>query len=351
MSFFISEDIPLPVIPKWGFWVKFLTSPIIVLIGIIGNALSFLVMKTKPLRRKSYSHYLCALAVFDTLTLIIRQVENVDEYLISHKQTTGVFQHFNSGSCKAYNFTVHVITLMCSWLVVFMAVERVVAVCFPFKKVYFRKETGAAVAIILLFVFSCLTQSFRFFMVEHIVYDDRNDVRDCLAANEYIEIYTSLDVYFFLWTLIFVLPVFFIIICNSIVLFHIIKVKKDLIKEENFLTYSNGRARERRQKSTVMLLIVTFVYMLTLLPLFTLSLIIDVTIKVGSLETARNTYVALRPYMDVSISVSLLNYSGNFFIYVLSGKRFRYELQTLLLRNRPLKRGSTARSTREELFR
>jgi hypothetical protein len=123
------------------------------------------------------------------------------------------------------------------------------------------------------------------------------------------------------------------------------------VKEENYLTYRNGRARERRQKSTAMLLIVTFMYIFTLFPLFTLSLIVDITIKIGSLDTARNTYVALRPFVDVSVSISLLNYSGNFFIYILSGKRFRYELQKLFKKSKPVKRCSTARSTREELFR
>lgn len=345
------SDFPLPSIPKWGFWTKFLSTPIIAFIGIVGNVLSFIVMKTKTLRHKSYSHYLCALAVFDTLTLIIRQIESVDEYFVSHKKTGGMFQHFSDNSCKLYNFTVHVITLMCSWLVVFMAVERVIAVCFPFKKVYFRKETGAAVAIGALFIIVCFTQSFRFLMIEHIIYDEEYDIKDCLASEEYIEIYTSLDVYFFLWTLVFVLPVVLIIICNSFVLFHIFKVKKDLSKEENYLTYRNGRARERRHRSTVMLLIVTFMYIVTLLPLFTLSLIVDVTIKVGSQERARNTYVALRPFIDVSVSISLLNYASNFFIYVLSGKRFRFELGTLFVKKKVVKRSFTARSTKELLFR
>ncbi|XP_053376560.1 growth hormone secretagogue receptor type 1-like [Mercenaria mercenaria] len=307
-------------------------------------------MKTKPLRHKSYSHYLCALAVFDTLTLIIRQAESVDEYLVSYRKTSGIFHNFSDSSCKLYNFTAHVITLMCSWLVVFMAVERLIAVCFPFKKFNLRKETGAAIAIAVLFIIVCSTQSFRFFMIEHTIYDEDNNIRDCLATTEYIEIYTSLDVYFFLWTLVFVLPVAFIIVCNSFVLYHIFRVRKDLHKEDNYLTYRNGRARERRNRSTWMLLIVTFMYIITLLPLFTLSLIVDVTIKVGSLETARNTYIALRPYIDISVSVSLLNYAANFFIYVLSGKRFRFELQKLFTKQRVVTRSFTVRSTREEYF-
>ena len=338
----------IPFVPKWGFWTKFLLTPIIVLVGITGNVLSFIVMKTKTLRHKSYSHYLCALAVFDTLTLIIRQVESVDEYLVSHLKSPGVFQTFDNGSCKFYNFTAHVITLLSSWLVVLMAVERLLAVCFPFTKVYFRKETGAALAIVILFLTVCLSQSFRFVMIEHAVYDDKRDIQSCLATPEHREIYTSLDVYFFLWTLVFILPVASIIICNSFVLYHIFRVRKDLHKDDSCHTYRNDKARGRRHRSTCMLLIVTSTYIVTLLPLFTLSLIVDVTIKVGSLETARNTYIALQPYIDISVSVSLLNYAVNFFIYVLSGKRFRYELKKIFTKRRVIKRSFAARSTREE---
>ncbi|XP_060569309.1 FMRFamide peptide receptor frpr-18-like [Ruditapes philippinarum] len=343
-------DYPIPVIPKWGFWAKFLSTPVIVLVGIIGNVLSFLVMKTKTLRRKTYSHYLCALAVLDTFTLIFRQVESVDEYFVSYRKTKGIFQNFDDGSCKLYNFLAHVITLMCSWLVVFMAVERVVAVRYPFKRVYFRRETGAGVAICILFVVVCLTQSFRLFMIEHIVYDEQNNIHDCLASDMYIEIYTSLDVYFFLWALVFVLPVVLITVCNITVICHIIRVRKDLRMKDDYLTYKVDRARWRRNRSTVMLLIVTFLYIITLLPLFTLSLIVDVTIKVGSIETARNTYVALRPFIDLSVSISLLNYAVNFFVYILSGKRFRYELRKLFIKKRFIKRRFTVKSTREEIL-
>lgn len=313
--------------------------------------MSFIVMKTKTLRHKSYSHYLCALAVFDTLTLIIRLLESVDEYYVSNLKVKGVFQEFNNSACKLYNFITHVIALMCSWLVVFMALERVFAVCFPFKKTAFRQQTGAAVAICLLFVIVCVSQSFRFIMIEHITYDDQKNILDCLAVDDYLDIYTSLHVYFFQWTLVFVLPVIIIAVSNSIVLHHIFKVRKELSKEENYLTYRHGRALERRHRSTCMLLIVTFAYIITLLPLFALSLIVDVTIKVGDIETARNTYIALIPFLDSAVSISMLNYAINFFIYVVSGKRFRFELRSLFAKKRQVTRSFTLRNTREEYIR
>ncbi|XP_045171298.2 cysteinyl leukotriene receptor 1-like [Mercenaria mercenaria] len=311
-----------------------------------------MVMKTKALRHKSYSHFLCALAVFDTLSLIIRQIESVDEYYVSHLAKPGVFQYFDSLSCKLYNYMAHVITLMSSWLVVFMALERLIAVCFPFKNAALRRQTGALAAICILLVVILISQSFRFIMVEYLVYDLEYGIWDCLAGQNYIELYTSLDVYFFQWALVFVMPVVLIIICNSMVIYQIFKVKREVHRTERSMTRRQSGGGGKKTRSTGMLLTVTFTYILTLLPLFTLSLIVDLTIKLGDVETARHLYLTLTPFIDMCVSISLLNYAVNFFVYVLSGKRFRFELQRLLRRRNNIRtRTFTARSTREEILR
>ena len=114
---------PFVINEEWGFWFKIISTPIIVLVGIIGNSLSLLVMRSDALKNKSYSHYLCALAVFDTLTLIINLIATVDEYYMYYS-LPGIFHNFTNFSCKLYNFLSHVITLMSSWIIVLMAVVR-----------------------------------------------------------------------------------------------------------------------------------------------------------------------------------------------------------------------------------
>ena len=44
---------------------------VLTVVGVVGNALALLVLSTDLYSRKSYSHFLRALAVFDSLTLII----------------------------------------------------------------------------------------------------------------------------------------------------------------------------------------------------------------------------------------------------------------------------------------
>jgi hypothetical protein len=248
---------------------------------------------------------------------------------------------------------------MCAWLVVLMAFERLMAMCFPFKNTVLRKQNGAPIVIGALLGLALISQSFRFVMIDHIMYDPENNIWDCLAGINYVTIYTSLNVYFFQWTLIFVLPVFCILACNSLVLCRIFMIKRELQNKEKGLDNRYKRTWNKKNRSTCMLLTVTFTYILTLLPLFTLSLIVDLTIKLGDLNTARETFFALSPYIDLCVPISLLNYAVNFFIYILSGKRFRFELVRSLARSLAGKRVSrrsytgtgTGRSTREELLR
>lgn len=308
-------------------------------------------MKSKALRHKSYSHFLCALSLFDTLTLLTRLAGTVDEYYI-HESEPGLFNSFNNVTCKLYNFVVHVITLMSAWIVALMAIERLIAVCTPFKKAFLRTQCGSVSAILILFVIVCISQSFRLVMINHLMYDENQSIKDCLAAQEYVSIYTGLQVYYYLWTLIFLLPVGVVVVCNSLVLRQIFRVRREFYKETNSTV---NRTVRKRQRSTYMLLFVTFAYVVTLLPMFLLTFIIDVSIKVQNKEKAGHLFLVLSPYLNLTECIALLNYAMNFFIYVVSGRSFRFEFRRKCILTKRLveKRsfGGRTRSTREEFLR
>ncbi|XP_052777869.1 growth hormone secretagogue receptor type 1-like [Mya arenaria] len=330
-------DLGEPV--NWGFWMKTVLTPLIVTAGIIGNILSLVVMKSKALRHKSYSQYLSALAVFDNLTLIIRQIRSVDEYFKTNCSSGVIFHNFDDFGCKIFNFTEHICYLMSSWLIVLMALERLIAVCMPFKRFLIRRRSGATLAIIALFVAICLSQAFRLVMVEQL------ESRNCGASDSFIELYSNLHIYFYHMTLTFILPVTFVLVCNGLVLYQIFKIRHEInsrAEQKN----RHHRAMRKTHRTTCMLLTVSFTYLGTLLPLLTLSLILDMIVKARGRD-AYSFYVAVTPYLDVAIVISLLNYAANFFIYILSGKNFRYELRKNFHRQRISMRSLTVRSTKE----
>ena len=331
--------------------MKIVTTPIIVVIGVIGNTLSFLVMKSKPLRHKSYSHYLCALSLFDTLTLLTRFTGALDEYYI-HESQPGLFNNFTDVTCKLYNFFAHVVALMSAWIVTLMAIERLIAVCLPFKKTFLRTQCGSVTTIVILLCCVCTSQAFRLFMIKHVIYDKSHSIKDCLASEEYVSIYTGLQVYYYLWTLIFILPVGVVLVCNSLVLRQILRVRREFYRETNSTV---NRTVRQRQRSTYMLLFVTFAYVFTLLPMFLLTFIIDLSIKVQSKERAGHIFVVLSPFLNLTECIALINYGMNFFIYVVSGKSFRFQLRrTCVFTKRLMEKrtfGGRTRSTREDFLR
>ncbi|XP_052774247.1 galanin-like G-protein coupled receptor npr-9 [Mya arenaria] len=324
---------------KWGFWLKTVLTPIIVTAGLVGNILSLIVMKSKALRHKSYSQYLCVLAICDTLTLVIRQIRSVDEYFLETSYTAVVFRNFDDFGCKLFNFTEHVSYLMSSWIIVLMALERLIAVCMPFKKFMIRKRSGSTLALIAMFVSICLSQAFRLVMVEQL------DSASCGASDSFIELYSNLHIYFYYMCLTFILPVSCVIVCNGLVLYQIFKIRHE-IKTRVDRNHRQHRAMRKTHRTTCMLLTVSFTFLGTMLPLLTISMIIDIVVKTRG-PAAYPFYVAMTPYLDIAVVVSLVNYAANFFIYILSGRNFRYELRKFFHNQRTSIRSLTARSSKE----
>ncbi|WAR23824.1 hypothetical protein MAR_037493 [Mya arenaria] len=206
-------------------------------------------------------------------------------------------------------------------------------------KSYSQRRSGATLAIIALFVAICLSQAFRLVMVEQL------ESRNCGASDSFIELYSNLHIYFYHMTLTFILPVTFVLVCNGLVLYQIFKIRHEInsrAEQKN----RHHRAMRKTHRTTCMLLTVSFTYLGTLLPLLTLSLILDMIVKARGRD-AYSFYVAVTPYLDVAIVISLLNYAANFFIYILSGKNFRYELRKNFHRQRISMRSLTVRSTKE----
>ncbi|KAH3695907.1 hypothetical protein DPMN_083365 [Dreissena polymorpha] len=305
-------------------------------------------MKSKALRHKSYSQYLSALAIFDTLTLLIRQIRIIDEYSSDTWESNTIFRKFDDFGCKAFNFIEHIAYLMSSWLIVMMALERLLAVWFPFKKFILRRRSGATWAIVLLFLGLSLSQVFRLVMVKKI------DTVTCGAIDSFWELYVNLHMYFYNMSLTFILPVGFVLVCNGMVLYQIFKVRREILQQDKDKRSRFNRPIRKSHRTTSMLLIVSFTFLGTLLPLLTMSLVFDLVLKSRGRKDAFSLYLAITPYMEVAAVLSLVNYAANFYIYILSGKNFRFELRKVFNRQRTTSRSFTYKSskeTREEVIR
>ena len=324
---FILVSAPLGVASRtWGWWLLQIGTPLIVLIGIPGNILSFIVMKSPRFRYKSYSHYLCALAVFDTLVLVVKYLKRVDD-LMHITQGHGFLHGYTDAGCKIHNFTEHVCYLMSSWVVLCMTLERFIAVNFPFKKDLLCRPRNAVTIILVVFAVMSYSQIFRLIIIEK---DEKDSL--CIAPTRYLHIYVVMHIYMYQLVLQFMLPAILILVCNLTILWKIRRLQYMVAKHG---TNHSVRAYAKRHKTTCTLLLISFTYIVTLLPLVLLSMIMYVAVRVNPV-LAMWMYRNADSVRHVFELLSEINYGINFYIYIMSGAQFRCELRAILFRQHSL---------------
>ena len=309
----------------WGWWLTQAMTPAICLVGIPGNLLSFLVMRSTRMRYKAYVHYLRALAVFDSFVLMFRYFTRLDSLL----ETMGhgkIYAYYGDGACKIHNFVEYVCLLMSSWLVVCISLERYISVNHPFKKDKICTPRRSPAIIIAMFAFLSYTQIFRLVLV------GKYDLwHDCLSHDlKIVRIYVALHVYMYQLVLQFLVPVLVITVCNVLILRRIKELRYSVAKHG---TVHSKQVVARKHKTTCMLLLVTFGYLFTFMPFLMVSLIMHIAVSTDY-QTARQIMRDMRHINPILEVLQELNYAVNFFIYVYSEEHFRVELRRMCFKKK-----------------
>ena len=110
-------------------------TPIILLVGILGNCLSLHVFLSRNMRGLSASSYLAAISTADLLTLIF--YVNV-EWLrrgLTHLSPGAKLDFLDSAiACKTQLYLSYVFRFQSAWLVVAFTMERYIGVCHPLRR-------------------------------------------------------------------------------------------------------------------------------------------------------------------------------------------------------------------------
>lgn len=119
------EDEVLPLIMDVYLVVTVLT----VILGLFGSIFTIIIMRKEPFRSKSYGIHLTTLAVADMLSLILITLYKDSTIYFLQKEIFAesviACKMFIYSSCTTRGFT--------CWNIVFISVERFIAVWFPFK--------------------------------------------------------------------------------------------------------------------------------------------------------------------------------------------------------------------------
>ncbi len=277
--------------------------PLLLVVGTVGNTLSGMVMLRKSLRSTVTGFFLLILAVEDTATLWVGLLRH---YLL---RVHGInLRGFTDFGCKLHNFLVYWLRHYGSWILVCMTAERFLSVFFPHKAkvLVTRSRCAAAIGVTGLLLFALNAHYFRTFRL----------AKGCSADPDYLSFHVNIWSWIH-YTVVSFVPFVILLFSNVGIIAKI--------------TFTNRIKRNQMQQSsagikmtsmTAILLLVSFMFLLTSTPI---SIYIVVTYKVwDSLSDEGKALADL--WFPIVVLLAYVNHSCNFFLYCISGPKFRREL-------------------------
>ena len=287
--------------------------PILIPVGLIGNTLSFLIMIKPHNRKMSTCNYMAAISINDNIMMLlaIRVIE------ISKGSPWG---------CRIISTLVKLHLQNATFQVVAMNIDKFIAIKWPHKAATYSTAKRAKWTAFAIYV-CCITYN-----LPHLYFTRLIDgyCLGYIVGGVYAKIYSWLN-----FTVDGIIP-FGLLFTMNLTIVH--KVRRSHKKFGNVQSvkepehqHSAGQVKQRLRKSaenqlTVMLLLVTTLFLVLLLPTYVRYLYFNYV----SRDTPEK-YANAMFFYRLTINLYFTNSGINFFLYCISGRKFRCDLKDLLL--------------------
>jgi hypothetical protein len=297
------------------FVVKIVLPPLLILFGLFGNLLSFLVLSQPQHAKQTTCFYMRVLSVFDSLILILkvslRTAINYNPDVLLGPELWPYICPANAFVNCTFGFS--------NWTIAAMTFDRFIAVKFPLKAASLCTIHRCKISVSINFTFSFLLT---------IPHSLRNSINN--AANVQREICTVSDPFPPWWdktmalihsTILFTVPFFTILIFNILIIITLIEQRMQSVK----LQVQNVDKKEGH--ITIMLFIITIIFFVTNIPWSIDQWIWDLNL----LDSGDWIENKLRKVVyEIEVFFLFVNPSVNFYIYCLACRKFREHIRTLL---------------------
>ena len=313
------EDVETFLTYKVATFIATYLFPILVPIGLIGNTLSFLVMIKPNNRQLSTFNYMAALSINDNITMVLA----LDAFLL-----TEVKVHIlNKSECKFLAY-LHLLFLQNStYQVLAMTVDKFIAIKWPHKAAIYSsaKRTRQTTCGI----FMCLLV----YNIPHL-FSSRLVGDQCLG---YVDGGLFTKVYSWLSFVINGVFPFTLLIYMNLIIVRTVKGSRKMFHNTNFTTTGvnqNVNMESERKKGTMksaenqltkMLLLVTTLFLILLIPTY-LRFIYLTLVK----RDTPAKFAGSMLFYQTTYKLYHSNNGVNFFLYCISGQKFRNDLKEIL---------------------
>lgn len=277
-------------------------SPILLLIGLFGNSISFLVLSKLFRQQRSPFHLFLAVLSLNDLVVLY---SGLLHYWILNLFGVNLRDQSN-GSCKILLYLIYTTMQYSAWILVSVTLQRCLIVARPTKfKEMFTPKVAVIQLVIIFFILSAV--NFQFFFTNGIKNGSCNSLTEAIYRfEEFVFVYVD----FFILCII---PFIIMLFTN---IYFMIMVKKYSVAAN----VTNNIIDQKIQNSIRIIMRLTWLFLATTLPI-SLVLIIDSYYK-----TADNNIMGIARTLS-----SLIQYAGfafNIVLYVSVDRKFISVLQT-----------------------
>lgn len=318
-------------------------TPVILMVGFLGNLLSLYVFLSRNMRGISASTYLASLSTSDLLTLIFYvTVEWIRRGLVYIRPDLKLTFIDVEGLCQFQLYMSYVSRFLSAWLVVAFTGERYIGVCHPLRRRDICTKSGTRRIVGSIFVISIVIALYK--PILSAIYVGTDGKHYCTTDRDYDFASFVLDsIYAVLITLV---PFVIITVLNILIMRRLIirnKRKREckIITEESII----------RLEFTIILLAISFCFIGLNIPFFAVwlrnflhSKFISKMDVMEHLEghKAFSNFEFWQGVLYITRTIFYLNYCINFFLYSITGAYFRGEVK-MLFTYHSLKRDSYSR--------
>ncbi|KZS12306.1 thyrotropin-releasing hormone receptor [Daphnia magna] len=209
---------------------------VIIIFGVVGNTLNFLVFTRTHLKLRSSSYYLAALALADLgflLTLLVVWLNHV-----------GVDLFNRQGFCQALVYTSSVCSCLSVWLTVAFTIERLIAVQYPLQRPYMCTVRRAKIIISVLSFTTLSGHIYSLFTAGITDGPEGKSICDLLPAYyRFMHVVNLLDT-----ILTLVIPFILIVVMNTLIAKNLIVFSRTFNRKKS---RSNNSSAQHIQMKTI----------------------------------------------------------------------------------------------------
>ncbi|CAF3599881.1 unnamed protein product [Rotaria socialis] len=288
---------------------------IVCICGLLGNALTCIVLSSRFMRTSITNIYIFALSCASSFVLV--------GFLLTH----GIRATFRAEVFYCLIFTrmfpIHVTCLLIQiYLTAAVAFDRFILICLPFCSRKWRSPKLAICVVFSICVFSmlyCIPFWFEFTLIKE--YNRTNIRVSRFGSHRLFRLIMRKYLYFIF---VFLLPLSIILICKILIIKNLY-----LIEKRKRLLGTSLKTNRSSNAMNFLLLSIVFLFLLTQIPYF----VFNVLYSLSGATLMKN--LLARQYLVINNLLSVINASATFILYAFFDRKFR-EVSEYFLFCRPL---------------